>query len=324
MKDYQFKCSVVILTKNPGDIFKKVLTEVVAQDTPWPFEVLVVDSGSRDGTIEFSKHVEGVRLIQISPEQFGHGRTRNFGIANTSGEFVAMLTHDALPANRQWLQEMVSAADSSPEVAGAFGRHLPYPEASPYMKRDLKLHFDHFLQWPTVMGIEDPERYAREAGYRQVVHFFSDNNACLRRSVWEKIPYPDVDFAEDQLWAKQAVESGFKRAYADKAAVYHSHDYSVWDTLRRSFDESKALKRLFGYELCPSFAHGAYQVYACSKRDWGYLKSVDSYSYWSWLGLSTPFLHLAKQTGFYLGQRSDRLGNIVHRLLSLDNALKRQ
>ena len=71
------KASVVIPTKNPGQIFRDVLDRVLEQECPWDFEVLVIDSGSNDGTQDYARSKPGVRLHEITPEEFGHGRTRN-------------------------------------------------------------------------------------------------------------------------------------------------------------------------------------------------------------------------------------------------------
>ncbi len=318
------KVTVVILTKNPGAIFKDVLKATLYQLAPWEYEVLVVDSGSSDGTVDFIKQFPQVTLFEISPAEFGHGKTRNFAVSKAKGTYVAMLTHDAKPFNQDWLFNLVKPLDEHPEAAGVFGRHEAYPDHNIYIQRDMKMHFNSFLQWPAVMGMEDPERYEREEGYRQVLHFFSDNNACLRKEVWKKIPYPDVNFAEDQLWAKAIIEAGYKRVYADDAVVYHSHDYSVKDTFRRSFDESRALKSLFDYDLCPSAKHGIKQIYACAKSDLNYLSLTTGFSKSPSLALRTPMLHAAKQSGWFIGRYQGQFKGLLFWLFSLDNAKKRK
>ena len=318
------RASVVILTKNAGVIFKEVLVSALTQDVPWNYEVIVIDSGSTDGTLDFVRQHPEARLVELQPTEFGHGKTRNFGVSISKGKYVAMLTHDAKPLNSQWLSNLVAPFEKDPHVAGVFGRHKAYPDHSAYIKRDMELHFDGFLQWPAIMGIEDPARYMREEGYRQVLHFFSDNNACLRKSVWEKIPYPNVNFAEDQLWAKAIMEAGYKRAYANDAVVYHSHDYSIKDTFRRSFDESRALKTLFGYDLCPSAKHGLTQIYACAKSDLKYLTTLSGLASEPALAFKTPFIHVAKQTGWYIGRYQGRRKDIVFWLFSLDGSKKRK
>jgi rhamnosyltransferase len=314
--------TVTILTKNPGEIFRHVLSAVLTQVTPWPFDILVIDSGSSDGTVEFVETINRVRLVRISPVEFGHGKTRNLAMSLAETPYVAMLTHDAKPADEHWLANLVRPLVADAAVAGVFGRHLAYPSASPFTKRDLIAHFDHFLTWPIVMGIEDPIRYERDQGYRQVLHFFSDNNACLRKTVWTQIPYPEVDFAEDQLWAKTVLERGFKRAYAHDAAVFHSHDYSIRDTFRRSFDESRALKRLFGYDLCSTWKNGFHQVIACTRRDWAYLRTIGTTGF-AGLFVSTPFAHAARQLGFFFGKRENAESGLMFYLFSLDDAKRR-
>ena len=82
-----------------------------------------------------------------------------------------------------------------------------------------------------------------------MLHYYSDNNSCLRRSVWEQIPYPDVAFAEDQIWADRIIAAGYSKAYAADAVVKHSHDYTPVSQLRRAFDEANAFRELFGYRL---------------------------------------------------------------------------
>jgi rhamnosyltransferase len=314
------KVSVVIPAKNGGQLLKRVLEAVLSQHTPWPFEVIVVDSGSVDGTVDYVRSLQAVKLIEIPSTDFGHGRTRNFAVSYSQGEFIAMLTHDALPASSTWLAEMVAIADMDPEIAGVFGRHIAYPNASPFTKRELEMHFSGFESMK-VVRIDDSARYASDVGYRQVLHFFSDNNALLRRSVWEKIPYPDVDFAEDQAWAKQIVEAGYSKAYAHQAAVYHSHDYALFERLQRSFDESLAFNRLFGYRLCAGPRAMIRSWLALTARDLSYAKEAGLWR--SNLGavLLAPLDNLMRLLGHYLGARGERLPKWARIRLSRDKRM---
>ncbi len=245
-------CAVVILTKNAMAHIAAVIKKVLDQQTPWSYEVIVIDSGSRDGTREFLRGVEGIRLIEIVPEEFGHGRTRNLGIDAADADYVAFLTHDAQPANEYWLSSLVAAIEVDPRIAGVFGRHVAYDTASPFTKMDLELHFQGFEKLASVVHRNlDPSRYESDVGWRQFLHFYSDNNSLMRKSVWSSIPYPDVEFAEDQLWARSIIEAGYWKAYAHDAVVYHSHEYSFTEQLRRAFDESRNFRKYFGYKLSP-------------------------------------------------------------------------
>ena len=76
-------------------------------------------------------------MFEIPPNEFGHGKTRNFGIEMSNSEYVAFLTQDALPINEEWLTNLVNCIDTDENIAGAFGKHLAYPNANPYTIRDI-------------------------------------------------------------------------------------------------------------------------------------------------------------------------------------------
>lgn len=314
------KVTVLIPTKNGGSIFEKVLARVLDQRTRWPFEVLVIDSGSSDNTIEICRRYPEVRLHTIVPNAFGHGKTRNLGVSMARGEFVALITQDALPASEHWLAGMVDAIEQDPAIAGVFGRHVAYPDASPFTTHELELHFAGFDAWQ-IVHMDDPERYACDQGYRQVLHFFSDNNALIRRNVWEKHPYPDVDFAEDQIWAQKIIEAGYKKAYARDAVVLHSHNYELFERLQRSFDEAYAFRSLFGYVLCSGPRSLVRSWFALNRRDMAFARSAGLWRTQTLAVLRAPFDNLMRLVGHYLGARGDRLPEGLRRSLSRDKRL---
>jgi glycosyltransferase involved in cell wall biosynthesis len=112
-------------------------------------DVLVIDSGSSDETVDIVKSFETkkVRLQQIPNGEFQHGRTRNLGIASTEGAYIALLTQDALPSDRHWLAKLIGGFALSPHVAGVIGRHIAYPEHGSFLARDLNEMFDRFADY---------------------------------------------------------------------------------------------------------------------------------------------------------------------------------
>lgn len=314
------KASIIIPTKNAGAPLKAVLDAVVSQQIDGVFEVLVVDSGSSDGTIELVRQYPQIRLIEIPSREFGHGKTRNFAIANTSGEFIAMITHDALPADAHWLAALIGCMESDDRIAGVFGRHIAYPSASIFTRHELVEHFRGFLPKP-VVELDDRERYENEEGYRQYLYFFSDNNALLRRSVWQKIPYPEVDFAEDQAWARLIVEAGYRKAYAPEAIVAHSHDYGFIERFQRSFDESFALRRLFDYRHGSSLRHALRSFVGITLRDVRYAYSTGLYKGHMRDVLAMPLDNLMRVMGHYLGFHGNRIPRSIRVRLSRDQRL---
>ena len=316
------KASVIIPTKNPGPRFRNVIASVLVQEAPFPFDVLVVDSGSTDGSLEYVRALNDPRLRvhTIPPAEFGHGRTRNLGISMTSGEYAVLITHDALPVDRTWLSKLVAPADADANVAGVFGRHIAYPDANPFTARELEMHFAGFQAMP-VARLEDQARYARDEGYRQFLHFFSDNNALVRRSVWTQIPYPDVDFAEDQIWAQKIIEAGYAKAYAHDAVVYHSHEYGLFERLQRSFDESDAFRRLFGYRLCPSPRALLRSWRDMTSRDLKYASAMRLWRTHPGAVLRAPADNFMRLAGHLLGARGERLPEWMRSWLSRDKGI---
>lgn len=303
-------CTVVIPTYNGGELFRSVVARLREQEGVPSWELVVVDSGSTDGTAYFLRQLAGedrrVKVLTIAQKDFGHGKTRNFGIAQGTGEFIAMITQDALPSDRFWLRELIRPLRDNAKVAGVFGLHRAYPEHGPIIARDLDQHFHQFQEGPPIIGIDDHERYQKDEKYRQFLHFFSDNNAALRRSVWEQIPYPDVPFGEDQLWAEAILKAGFLKAFAPTAAVFHSHYFSPRETFVRSAEESRYFYQKFGYLLCDSRKKVWRHTRKQSWRDYRYL--IKNGLFWKsgrtlW---QIPFLNYQKINGHYVGGQEAR------------------
>lgn len=266
--------SIVIPTKNGGELFDRVLTMIDCQKTEYSYEVICVDSGSTDSTVDTIKKHNCI-LKEIPKEEFGHGKTRNLGASLGTGEYIIFITQDALPCNEHWIQNFIDGMKKDPEVVGGFGIHYPYPECNIFDKRDLTLLFKGYGEDNTIYRMESKERYQNEEGYRHLLSFYSDNNSCMRRDIWEKYPYDDVDFAEDQIWAKKMIELGFKKLYCPFAGVYHSHNYPLETYKQRYYDEYKGLYRVHKYIMVKDIPHLLVGYYRFLKNDLDYVNSLD-------------------------------------------------
>ena len=295
--------SIVIPTKNAGDILKKVLKAVFDQKTRYTYEVICVDSGSKDGTPDVIRSYP-CRLYEIPASEFGHGKTRNYGASKGTGEFIVFITQDALPASDTWLEEFVDAMKEDERIAGGFGIHYPYPGCNLLDVRDLGTHFHGFGEENTIYELDDRERYDRDEGYRHFLMFFSDNNSCIRRSVWEQFPYPDVNFAEDQIWMKQMIEQGYRKVYCPLAPVYHSHNYKLSTYFARYYDEYKGVYEMNGYMIAQHKRQLPGMLYRQVRADAVWLKhqklSLGEKLYWAFYSL---FRNFDRFFGGYLGGR---------------------
>jgi rhamnosyltransferase len=226
--------SILLLTKNEARNIGPLLEAIYSQKGVEPFEVMVVDSSSTDGTGEIAR-LYPVRVEQIPAAAFHHARTRNFAATLARGEYLVYLAADALPASSEWLEALLGNF-SDPGVAAVYGRHLPKPNST--LERQDALD--------AVYGeerlVKDPSR-GQEMGYRYF--HFSTVNAAIRKHDWEKARFPeDLKCFEDLGIAKRILDSGRKIVYEPRAAVFHSHNHTEAGLFKRYFDAGVIWRQL--------------------------------------------------------------------------------
>ena len=246
------KASVIIPTFNGGDLLLEVCKKLLVQDYKDSWEIIIIDSESSDDSINqiqelFNNSKIPFKLITINKIDFQHGRTRNQAIQQSSGDIILLLTQDSLPVRHNWLSTMVKAFEDK-SIAGVFGRHFAHENHPKLIQRDLDLHFERMNELP-IRKINDWNEYENNISLRQTLHFFSNNNSGLRRTVWEEIPFPNVDFGEDQTWAKKVIEDGYTLAYEKESIVYHSHHFKFKELNKRNAIELDYFENEFKYSL---------------------------------------------------------------------------
>jgi glycosyltransferase involved in cell wall biosynthesis len=314
--------TVIIPVKNGGSLLRECLSAVFSQQTDFPYEVLCVDSGSTDDSVDIIRSFPA-RLMRIDPATFGHGRTRNLAIEHSNTEFVALITQDAIPDDAFWLREMLAPMRENAEVAGVFGRHKPHPGCIPSEAYMLERHFAHFGADTTLFRIRPgPEGWAHYEANKPFYRFFSDNNAALRRSVWARIPYRDVEFMEDQLWAADILEAGYVKAYAPRGVVRHSHNYSPLTQARRAFDEARFHREYFDSSHLPGIRALLRDKLRQSKQDVRRLLADPNEDGKLRKAAVTVGRDVGQTLGWFLGDRYELLPVGVVRRVSQHHALK--
>lgn len=313
--------SVAILTFSGEKYLNEVLEAVFNQKTSFLYEVIVIDSGSTDKTLEIlTSHP--VKLHRIPNSDFNHGKTRNLAAKLAKGQFVAYLTQDATPANDRWLQYLIDAFKIGPKVAAVYGLHIPRPDCDPTTKRDIEEFFAAMgpADQPTVRfigdGAEGREEYQRNEG---IIAFYSDVNSCLRKCVWEKIPYRPLEYAEDQALARDILEAGYWKVYEPRVAVIHSHRFPLHQYFQRQFDEYRGLRRSIGYVAKSSFIRVTLGTVKGSWVDWKYIlrQRYSPANKLKWLthALAMNFL---RRFAAYLASKEHRLPKKVIQTISLE------
>jgi len=294
--------SVVIPTKNGEKTIGGALKSIFQQQAPEKPEVIIIDSGSQDQTLTIAKQYP-VRIITIPPHDFNHGATRNQGIRNAGGEIVLLITQDAEPVNHNWLRSMMKKF-SDPQVAGVYCRQIPRDDADVITRRRLN-------EWLTgrkehsVNKIENRSHYEALPPMEKYL-FCNFDNVCsaIRKTVWEKMPFEKTSFAEDIGWSKKVLEAGYAIVYEPKAAVYHSHNRSIWYEYQRTCVCHQRLYQLFGLRTIPSFKNACQATLKNIAFESSYVwqKEKNIFSRCSLL-LKLPLLSLFSVFGQYLGAR---------------------
>lgn len=207
--------SVVIPTLNAEGEIDELLTLIEAQ-TFRPFDILVVDSSSEDGTDDkVAKHPR-VNFVRIERKEFNHGSTRDMALKRTAGDFVCFLTQDAVPVSSRYLETLVEPLLADSSVALVSGRQLPKANARRFeqLVRDF-----NYPDTPSVRSKGDLRKYGIKT------FFASDTCSVYRRTAYlECGGFDNVNTNEDMLMAAKFIASGMKVAYEPRAEVYHSHN----------------------------------------------------------------------------------------------------
>lgn len=203
--------TVCILTFNGEEFLDDLLRAVCNQETRRSYDVLVIDSGSTDSTLDICALYDEVRVHTIDNSEFGHGKTRNLAVELANSEYVLFLTQDAVPASSHWLDAMLEPFELFDTVSCVFGKQVPRPDCVTIVKREVSSLFSR-LGDDASISIQriSPLTEAKEIANM----FFSDVNSAVKKSCMLEIPFRDVSYAEDQALAIDHLTRGWMKAYA--------------------------------------------------------------------------------------------------------------
>ena len=226
--------SILLLTKNEAQNIGPCLEAIFSQECGRTVEVILVDSGSTDSTLEIARRYP-IEIKCIPPESFHHSRTRNFAAKLASGKLLVYLAADAKPTSKAWLHSLTSDF-ADPLVGAVYGRQIPKAESSAERRLALAALYGN-------ERIVKEQRDGEGLGYKY--YHFSTVNAAIRRETWEATMFPDdLKVFEDVAIAKRILDSGWRIIYEPGAAVFHSHDYPFHVLFRRYFDIGVVYQRL--------------------------------------------------------------------------------
>lgn len=236
------RASVVIRCYNEAEHLPKLFSELKRQAFR-DFEVVVVDSGSDDGTLDIVEN-EDVILEHIKKEDFSFGRSLNIGCRSASGEFLVFISAHCYPEHEDWLENLLSGFRDD-RVAAVYGRQRGVPE-SHFSERQI------LRRWFPDVSVD-----------RQEDSFSNNANCAVRRSLWEEFPYDEsLTGLEDVAWAQQVMRHGWWVSYRADAGVIHVHNESPSQIRNRYMREAITFQKVF-----PSEHFNAWDVVRLSARN---------------------------------------------------------
>jgi GT2 family glycosyltransferase/glycosyltransferase involved in cell wall biosynthesis len=313
--------SVILPVKNAGRKLRELLPRVLSQRTGDSVEIVAVDSGSADDTVDVLTRF-GATVVSIDPRTFNHGRTRNLAARFARGDYLIFLTQSALPADDRWLANLVAPLDQDPSLAAVCGRVLPREDADVLTHKDVVRNINASAE-RSVRAITDLASYRALPHHelRLVVNFHT-MSAAIRADVFRRLPFHEADFGEDLIWGKEALEAGLKIQFEPTSVVLHSHNYSFLDILRRNFDDGLINRAVVGR----NFDEGQVlrDIANNVRDDWGYLEEVcglgaEEVEHWRFLSV---LRRTAQVVGQWLGVNCGPGAGDLTSLLSITARIK--
>ena len=218
--------SIIVRAYNEEKRIGKLMEEIFKQEINAPFEVIVVDSGSNDKTLEIVSRYH-VKIIHITPEDFSFGYSLNKGIENSKGKYLVFISAHCYPLHKDWLKDMIEPFKNE-RVGLVFGKQ----RGNYLTKFSERQIFAKLFPDKSILTCENP--------------FCNNANAAIRRSIWEKMHYDEsLTGLEDLDWGNKLIKKGFCIFYNSKATIIHIHEESPLKIFKRYEREAIALKKIF-------------------------------------------------------------------------------
>lgn len=222
------ECSIIIRAFNEEKHIGKLL-DGIQQQSLKNIQVILVDSGSQDRTVEIARNY-GVEIVSIEPKEFTFGRSLNLGISHAKADFVVLASAHVYPVYPDWLERMLEPFQDE-KIAITYGKQRGM-ETTQFSEHRI---FEHWFPDSSVNNQAHP--------------FCNNANAAIRKSLWQVNAYNEtLTGLEDLAWAKWAHEQGYKIAYVAEAEIIHVHNESWRGIANRYRREGMAFKMIYPQE----------------------------------------------------------------------------
>lgn len=242
------KISIIIPTKNAGDEFDYTLRKIVQQEGIGEIELIVIDSGSKDRTIDIARAYTE-KVFQIPPEDFHHAKTRNLAAEKAEGDFLVFTVQDAIPVGSHWLYKLIEPLHK--DIASAVSaKQIPRSDA------DLYACWSYWAHNIGFMGHDQDHLYNsslfpnfNEIDSQTKRIMATLDNVCLgvRKTVFDMYRF-EAAYAEDFELGIQLLKDGHTIMFQSSNAVIHSHNRPAIYYFNRSYIDSVSLSGILHTE----------------------------------------------------------------------------
>ena len=221
--------SIIMRSFNEGWALRQTLPALRWQ-TYRNFELIVIDSGSTDGSHDLIRAVTPDHFIQIKPQEYNPSRVMNRGMELARAQYCVFLNADATPVDQDWLRPLVTAL-LDPNTAAVYGRQIPRPDCR------------------AVFACDYERCFGRNREATQWEHFFSMVSSGLRKDIWSRRGFLEkMQYSEDDEYTRWCRAQGYNVVYCPESVVIHSHNYTAAQAFRRSHGEGRALAAVWEHQ----------------------------------------------------------------------------
>ena len=214
--------SIVMRSYNEAWALKETLPALAAQDFG-PWELIVIDSGSTDGSVDLIRSANPAHFVQIQSSEYNPSRVMNQGVRLARADTILFLNADATPQGTGWMKPLYDALQS-PRTAAVFSRQVPRPDCHAVFAHDYDRCFGE----------------NRESADWD--HFFSMVSSGIRRDVWDQRGFrEDLQYAEDDEYTRWCLTAGYEVTYVPDSVAMHSHNYTVAQAYQRARGDARAM-----------------------------------------------------------------------------------
>ena len=222
------KVDVIIPVYHPGKEFS-VLLERLTEQTAVIHRIIAMNTEENYWNKELEQKYPLLEVHHLKKSEFDHGGTRAWAAELSDAEIMVFMTQDAVPADRNLIENLVKALEKEKMIAAAYARQLPNEMCS-FAER-----YTRSFNYPEKSYVSTQ----RDLSLYGIKTFFCSNVcAAYKKEIYQELGgfVRKTIFNEDMIYAGKLIQMGYGIAYAADAKVIHSHNYSCMQQFHRNFD----------------------------------------------------------------------------------------